>query len=441
MPEIENQNLELKREVENFKEISKTACAFANAFGGKIIIGIDNSGIVFGVPEKNLDNLQQRIEGAIQQTSPAPLHKISIEEREGKKIVVAEIYRIGQGAFCTFGGIVYYRSGSMNSKLEGRTLQDFLVRSRILSFDDSLSDAKLEDMDATKVSNFLKKRSPNVAFEEGKLADYLINLGVAQKSAELAIKNVAILFFAKEPKRFLPQNEMKLVRFKGSEAIEIIDSRFVNSTVLENLKEAEEFIKKNTSVAFRIEGLARKEVPEYPESAMREALVNSVLHRDYFSKDSIQINIFDNRIEFINPGTLPSGLTMQILGSLSVQRNPTIYQLMRELGFVEGLATGIPRMRSEMRVAGLPEPKFEELGNFFRVILYNKTIAEERELNERQKRALDYLERNPSISSKKYIELGHISHPIAVAELNRLCLKGLVKRIGRTRGAYYVKGG
>ena len=138
MPEIENQNLELKREVENFKEISKTACAFANAFGGKIIIGIDNSGIVFGVPEKNLDNLQQRIEGAIQQTSPAPLHKISIEEREGKKIVVAEIYRIGQGAFCTFGGIVYYRSGSMNSKLEGRTLQDFWsvlesFRSMILS--------------------------------------------------------------------------------------------------------------------------------------------------------------------------------------------------------------------------------------------------------------------------------------------------------------------
>ncbi len=436
--DFESQGLELKRKVENFREISKATCAFANAFGGRISIGLTNEGSVLGVPEKDIDVLQQRLEGAVQQVSPVPFHKIVIETKEGKKIVNVEVYQVGQGAFCTFGGIVYYRSGSVNVKLEGRTLQDYLVKKRVLSFDESLSRAKLGDVDPDKLRTFLKKRSSEVNFEETKTAEYLVNLGLAYRNGEISFSNACVLFFAKQPSKFLPQNEVKLVRFKGNQPIDIIDSRFVNATMLENLKEAEDFIRKNTRTAFKIEKIERAEVPEYPLQVVREALVNALCHRDYFSRDAVQINVFDDRIEFINPGSLPTGLSLQILGTLSIQRNPISYRLMRDLGLVEGLATGIPRMRFAMKQAGLPEPRFEELGSFFKVTLYNKEQGDTAQLSERQKRGLSYLEKNPSITASTYAKLTGVSGPIAVSDLNALCSSKLIKKIGKTRGAYYI---
>ncbi|MEK6954568.1 MAG: ATP-binding protein [Candidatus Micrarchaeota archaeon] len=438
MQEFESQGLELKREIENFKDASKAVCAFANTSGGRLIIGISSDGKVTGVPG-NLDSLQQRLEGAIQQVSPVPFHKIMVEEREGKKVVAVEIYPIGQGAFCTFGGIVYYRAGSTNSKLEGRTLQDYLIKRQILSFDESASKAKIGDMDLGKLSSFLKKRSPEVDFEERKAKEYLVNLGVAQQNGTYAIKNAGLLFFAKEIAIFLPQSEIKLAKFKGNSPVEIIDSRFATSTLLENLKEAEDFIRKNTRTSIRIEKVQRDEVPEYPLKVIREALVNALVHRDYFSKDAVQINIFDNRIEFLNPGTLPTGLSREILGTLSIQRNPLTYRLMRDMGLMEGLATGIPRMREAMLENGLPEPRFEELGSFFRVTIYSQQLAPKGVLNERQTRALAYLEKNPSISSKTYGQLVKVSNPVAVLDLNGLCKEGLLKKVGKTRGSYYIK--
>lgn len=437
MPEVENQGLELKRELNDFRDISKTVCAFANTVGGKVLIGVSNDGKTVGVPEKKLDEIQQRIEGTIQLLVSVPLHKIAVEEREGKKIISIEVYQIGQSAFCTFNGIVYYRSGSTNTKLEGRTLQDYLVKRQILSFDEQISKATIADIDLAKLAEFLKRRTPSLEFSEKKAEEYLVNLSVAQRNGTFSIKNTGAMFFAKEPEIFVPQNEMKLVRFKGTQSIDIIDSKFLRGNLPQNLSDAFEFVRKNIRTALKIEKLERVEVPEYPLSVIREALVNAVAHRDYFSRDAIQVNVFDDRIEFINPGTLPTGLSIKILGSLSIQRNPLTYRLMRDLGLIEGLATGIPRMRSEMAANGLPTPSFEELGSFFKVTLYNK-ISEDGDLNERQRRVIAYLSKNPMINSTKYTSLYGVSRPTAVSDLNELCKKGLLERVGKTRGAYYI---
>jgi len=436
--EVESQGLEFKREISNFKEISKTVCAFANASSGRILVGVDDSGKTVGIQPSELDSLQQRIEGAIQQVAPQPMHKINVEERDGKKIIAVDVFQMGQGSFCTFDGIVYYRTGSQNSKLEGKTLQDYMVKRRILYFDEAVSKAQPNEVDPEKLKSFLKKRSPSLDFDEKKINSYLSSLNLLYENGGICLINAAVLFFAKEPGRFIPQNELKLVRFKGTTPVDIIDSKYANSTIVENLKEAEDFIKRNTQTRFKIEKVIREEVPEYPQNVVREALVNSIVHRDYFSRDAIQINIFDDRIEFINPGVLQSGLSIQILGTLSIQRNPIIYRLMRDLGMMEGFATGVPRMRAGMREAGLMEPRFEELGNFFRVTLYNNSHLEDGNHNDRQKRGLAFLSNNPQITSKKYMELTGVSHPIAVSELNDLCSTGLLKKIGKTRGSYYT---
>jgi ATP-dependent DNA helicase RecG len=435
--EVENQGLEFKRKVENFREIGKTVCAFANANGGRIVIGVADDGKVIGVPDDAIDTLQQRFEGTIQQVSPVPFHRISVEERDGKRTVVIDVHQIGQSAFCTYDGIVYYRTGSVNSKLSGRTLQEYLMNRYILSFDESRSQAVLVDIDLDKLGSFLKARSPNIKFNAKKVQDYLISLNLAQMNGTLWIKSATLLFFAREPTRLIPQSEVKLARFKGKVPVDIIDSKFEGGTVLDILRVAEDFIKRNTRTAMRIAALKREDVAEYPEPVTREALVNALTHRDYFSRDAVQINIFDDRMEVLSPGNLPVGLDIKLLGTVSKQRNPLTYHMMRDLDLVEGLATGIPRMRSAMRVAGLPEPVFEELGGFFRVTLYNKARVDATKLNKRQKHALGHLKENPTITSKAYAEMVKVSHPMAVADLNDLVAKGIIRKVGKTRGAYY----
>ena len=95
--DAENQTVEFKSKVDNFHDISKTSCAFANANGGRILVGVSNSGETVGITVDSLDTLQQRLEGAIQQVDPVPSHQISVENRDQKSIIVVEIYPIGQG--------------------------------------------------------------------------------------------------------------------------------------------------------------------------------------------------------------------------------------------------------------------------------------------------------------------------------------------------------
>mgnify|MGYP001583117057 CR=1 FL=1 len=435
----ESQRLERKGEVTNFRDVSETACAFANTDGGRYVIGISNDGKVLGVHEGRLDELQRRLEGAVQSVHPAPLHSIGIAEIGDKKIVCVDVSKMGLNSFCTVGGIVYKRHGSSNSKLEGKGLQEFLVQRKVLTFDRLASNATLEDLDLDAVAEFMQKTRPEMRFEGQKLQKYLVNLGLAEANGKLAIRNAAVLFFAKNPISFYQQCELKLVRFKGTEPISIIDSLSAKGTVLQNFQAAEGFIRKNTRTAFKIEKMEREEIPEYPLQVAREAIVNALVHRDYFSDASVQINIFDDRMEIINPGTLPAGLAMAELGGLSIPRNPITYNLMRELRYIEGMGTGIARMRAGMLDAGLPTPAFSELGGFFKVVLRNKPESGlGKKLNERQRNAMAHLVQYRRMSAKEYAGLNKISHPTAVSDLNGMARLGIVKRVGKARGVQYA---
>ena len=434
---VESSNLELKQKVDNFNEIAKAVCGFANADGGKIVIGVSNNGEIIGISDKDIDSLQQRLDGAIQTVSPVPLHKIKLSKEQGKSIIVVEIYKIGEGAFCTYGGIVYYRFGNITRKMEGKTFQDFLVHRRILSFDEAQSDAGLNDLDDQKIMDYLELRSPEFRYIPKNKISVLSNLRVIKDSGKI-IYNTALLLFGKNSYQFLSQNEVKLVRFKGTLPIEIIDSKFVHGTLLENIKEAQDFISRNTKTSFEIKALQRKELPEYPIQVTREALVNAIVHRDYFSKDATQVNIFDNRLEVINPGGLPQGLSLKLLGTLSIQRNPLIYRLLRDIKFVEGLATGIPRMRKGMQDQNLPEPVFEDLGSFFKVTLYNSILPSQGILNLRQQKALSYIQKNKSITSQTYAKLTSVSRVTAVSDLSDMINKKILQKVGKTRSAYYI---
>ena len=428
----ENQSLEFKSKIgkKNAKNIASTLCAFANSGGGKLVVGVSDDGKIIGINKKNIDSIQQSIENIIQEyLSPIPLHKINLERIGNKVVVSVDIYQID--GFCTSKGKVYFRFGSENRILEGKTLQDFMIHRKILLFDTSKSSATIDDIDMKKVKSYLVKRGSYI--KTNKIKDALISLNLIKKNGGLWVTNACALFFSKKVTQFIPQSNIKLVLFKGITPVEITDNRFIEGSPLDILNSSLQFIMKYIPKKIVIKKIIRQEIPLIPESVIRELLVNALVHRDYFNQNGIQVNIFDDRIEIINPGRLPEGLSLSMLGTISIQRNPLTYMIMRDYGLVEGLGTGIPRVRETLKKLGLPYPLFEELGNFFRVTVYLKSLN----INPFERWIVDYLSKNHSITSKKLAELKEVSKPTAVKMLNHLVKKGLLKRHGKTRGAYY----
>ena len=269
----------------------------------------------------------------------------------------------------------------------------------------------------------------------------LKNLGLL-KGYEKKPTNLALLFFAKNIYELIPQAEIKLTRFNGTEPINIVNSQKINATILDAIEKTIDFIKINTSVQLEIEGLRRKNNEEYPLKVIREAVINAIGHRDYFNKNSLQVNIFDDRIEITNPGTLPNGVIFAQLGRISVHRNPHLYRLISQVGYGEGLGTGIPRMIEAMRINKLPDPAFEELGDFFRIILYNQKSSKkikDLELTDIQKQIFSILNESNSIKAHALVQKTKYSLPTVINVLNEIEKRGLIKKIGKTRGAYYIK--
>lgn len=439
----ENQEVEFK-EAFGQQKACKILSGFGNAFGGIIIYGISDKGKVKGM-RGSIDELQKNISAASQCISPSPIVTIEHHRLEKKNVIVTTIQKAIDTVYYTYDGAIYVRIGSTTRKLDGQSHLDFLRDKHILSFDDSYEEsAKVQDLDIDRIQEYLEKRDKKTFLKNHSVEDFLISKKLASKNGKLKIKNSAVLLFSKDPQAFYSQNEIKLVKFLDHEPVEIVSHKLIQKNLFDSIEESINFVKENIQKSIKLTGEARrKDVYDYPIEAIREAIVNAVTHRDYFSRDSIQVYIFNNRIEITSPGSLPRGLTKELFGTISVRRNPITYLFLRDLGYVEGLGTGVPRMKNYARKMGLRDPEFIFTECFFRVIFYNKKgskkpIKSKNDLNERQIKALDYLKRNKTVKSSTYEELNKVSHGTAVSEINEMVEFKYLKKIGKYRGAYYI---
>jgi len=198
----------------------------------------------------------------------------------------------------------------------------------------------------------------------------LTNLGVAQsQNGQLLFKNAGVLLFAKEPRRYHLQAMVTCVRFKGMDRLNVIDRKDFTGDVMTNVDEAMKWLKTYVPLRYEITGesLRRKEIPEIPYDALREALLNSVIHRDYFERGAVtMVEFYDDRIEITNPGGLAGGMNIEELGKKSVSRNPLLFDLFHRAGNVEKMGSGILRIRKLMKKASLPPPRFQ-VDSFFSI--------------------------------------------------------------------------
>ena len=418
-------------------------CGFVNTSGGVIIIGVNKNKEMIGIT-KDLDDIQQRISSSAQAIDPAIIPDIKIHTINSTNIISIVIQKAIDSQLYTYKGIIYVRVGSTTKKIEGSQMVDFLRAKQILVFDETPTDAKITDLDTNKIKQYLNARNQNDYLDNHSIEDFLISTKLAIKNGFLKIKNAALVIFAKNPIFFNPQLEIKLVRFETNEPVNIISHELVQADLVEGISRSLLFIRSNISKEIKITESKREEIFEYPLEVVREAIVNAVAHRDYFSKDAIQIYLFPNRVEITNPGSIPRSLPKELFGTLSVQRNPLIYKILRDLGFVEGLGSGIPRMINGMRKHNLRDPEFGIYEQFYKITLYNKKssnkpIAEIKDLNQRQIKAIEFMKsKNNILKTKTYMQINKVSLSVARKDILELINLGYLEKVGRFRGVYYI---
>lgn len=437
--EGESTEIEFKQSFHSFQEVARIISAFANTQGGLLFLGVTDAGEIKGVPEES-DKIQQKISQSNKTISPEPLITIDVKEIDKKRVVVVAVHKADTSVFHTIEGAIFVRVGSTITRLEGNTVLEFLRNRQILLFEESVEQyARTDDIDKNKVARYLERRGQQGYLDNHSMKEFLLSKKLATVHPDFRLKSLAILFFAKEPQKFYPYTIIKLVRFDGTEPINVIAYEEAVGTLTEIIEHAVNFVKRFLTKEFKIEGLKREEVPFLPDDAIREAVINAVAHRDYFNKNETQLSIFDDRLEITNPGGLPEGMSLELLGKLSIQRNPGIYQLLKDYGYMEGIGSGISKILRLVSEAGLVKPEFIATKDFFRVIFRIKKEEILLEgLSKRQVKGIVYLRTNKKITSKLYSEINKVSIPTAVSDLKHMEKLGYIKKVGSYRGAYYI---
>jgi len=221
---------------------------------------------------------------------------------------------------------------------------------------------------------------------------------------------------------------------------------------MENVRQAMVFLNRNLSLRYEIKGLFRDEILEIPEDALREAVLNAVMHRDYnFDTAWITIEIYRNRVEISDPGGLPSGMSLKDLGKKSVHRNPLIADLFHRLGEVERVGSGIGRIKKALEKAKLPTPKFENTSFYTIIFKRTKKAAKETapglgeklgiklgiKLGKNEETILSLIQKNPHILISDLSKILHISTTAVENNIAKLRDRNLLKRIGSKKSGYW----
>ncbi len=371
----EGKTLEFKENCQPLKSIVRTAVAFANTAGGSIVIGVkDKTKQVVGVADPLAE--EERLANAFADgIRPLLVPDIQIYAwRKLHLIVVAVPHAVGPFYVRSEGPEdgVYVRLGSTNRPAGPELLAELQRLARNTFFDEQpCADASSEDIDFRAASElFAAVSRPLTPAKQRSLG-----LVVAQGAREIPSIG-AVLLFGKNRGRLFPSATIRCARFLGKDTARFLDQTEIDEYLPKAVDSVVAFIERHTRQGIEIGRVRRREVPEYPVEAVREAVINAIVHADYsIGGAGTKMAIFDDRIEITNPGLLPFGLTLEAaLAGVSRLRNRVIGRAFRELGLIEQWGSGLGRITSACTNAGLAAPRFEELGTNFRVTLFGERV-------------------------------------------------------------------
>jgi len=377
----EPRRLEFKESFPKGDQVARTAVAFANGAGGRIVFGVKDSPREFiGIPDDQLFKTEERITNCIfDLCAPSIVPEIYIQSVEGKLLLVVKIYTGAQKPY----GIkkpgrpndVYIRVGASNRKASPETIEALERQRRKISFDMLMAyGCPVKGVD---LSRFKKAFKAQTGRNLGKTQ--LFNMGLFQKEQGRQCPTNAALLLSDSParKQFFPYAKIECARFKGTDRRVFLDQATIENPIHVSVEPCLAFIKKNIALGATIGEIYRKDLCEYPLEAIREALINAVIHRDYAILGSdIKVAIYDDMLEITSPGPLPDALPIKELGTdRSEIRNRILAPIFKELKLIEAWGSGIRKMRDEL--TDYPEIGLilQEVGNAFQVQFVKKDLG------------------------------------------------------------------
>lgn len=417
----------------------KTICGFANADGGKIIIGMDENG--------NTDNLQDcfRLQEVILRKTIQELNviiDIKVNKRDGAAFIVIKVPKSNFPV--SYFGKYYFHDAGEDMHLSGIPLQALVLQKSGKRWEDlPVEGSSLNDIDDDTLNKFIIK-----AVESGRLSDAAVKMGkesllknIGLLSIEGCPTNAALLLFGKNLNKISVTAAFKIARLAGAEN-ELLFEDKVETNLFNTTDKVLELLKAKYIGGTEISSKSPKW--EYPEDALREAIINSLVNKDY-TGSFIFMKIYDDRLYLWNPGTLPGKVHIEELtkAGLSCPYNPRIADIFFKAGDVRLAGSGIKDIGELCREAGLPAPiiKTEFVGFSLTLFkdIYSRESLQKYGLEERQIKALLFIKENKAITNSRYQEVFGMSRGTANNDLTLLMKRGLIERIGKKgRGISYI---
>lgn len=430
----EGKTLEFKENADSLSKIIQTIVAFANTAGGTIVVGVqDKTKKVVGLENALVDEL--KISNAVA-TSVEPLlvPTLQLSTYRNKDVLIITVPHCF-GPFYVkslkMKNGTFIRLGPTNRPADMHTINEIVNFKENKYFDESPNiRATVDDIDFESAKKLFAKKKKKFTSSTAQ------SLGITiHHNGALYPSNGGLLLFAHNVGQFFPDAEIRLVRFLGDDKTEALDYQDVHGPLTAIIDQIIAFIRRNTAMSAKIGEIYRENIPQYPPVVVREAVTNALLHADYSKKTPIQVAIFDNRIEIINPGGLLFGLTLDTaLSGVSQLRNRVIGRVFRELDFIEQWGSGLKNMIKISEELGIQSPKFEDLSTFFRVTLYGRTNQETvKDHDHWKERTIKHLKRNEKLTAKQAQKLWGVTPRTTSSRLKELIKEGLITEIGINR--------
>jgi ATP-dependent DNA helicase RecG len=348
-------------------------------------------------------------------------------------------------------GRVLIRSGHKNRPLGGQEILRLASAKNTGDFEaEVVPGATRDDFSRDMIEEYLLKRAERTKRPyNGRVDDLLQEIGALTSEGKPTV--AGILLFSHYPQQWLPQSSVVFAKFVGTTPRG--ESGLAGYTRREELtgplprliESAWNFIWSEMAVSAVVKGLEREERTEYPQFAVREAIVNAICHRDYRLRGRrIELRMYSDRLEVISPGGLPGFITVENIKDEHFSRNPHIVNGLFQWGYIEELGLGIDRMIEVMAQAGHQPPNFDARPYSFAVTLYNEREKPKqpdwvRNTNHRQAQALQYIRDNGSITNREYRLLCEgVSAETLRLDLADMVEKGILMKVGSKKGTHYI---
>ncbi len=429
--------------------LAETMVAFANADGGTLYVGLDERGRPTGqvTPEEFGVAFEQA------EARCRPLIPVEWQQTEARgAFVYTGHVRRSPELHTLADGRVLVRTGAENRPLSGEEVRQLATNRSVGDYEaEVVAGATRADFDEELLKEFGEKWEERQGRPLTRpLNDLLIERGWMTGEQQPTV--AGILLFGKNPQLFVPRSDLIFLRFEGSdmrgkEGRPGYGRRVeVRGPLPRIIQRTWEILQEQIQEGAVVHALQREEAWIYPPSAIREALVNAVAHRDYRLRGrAIEVRIFTDRLEIASPGGLPGFITVDNIVDEHFSRNPRIVNGLFQWGYIEELGLGVDVMIEEMMNAGHAPPDFHETPFSFTVVFKRELErpplrgGERLSTNERQNKALAYIQQHGRITNREYQGLcPNVTPETLRLDLVDLVEQGVLLKVGAKRGTYYI---